>query len=227
MSSEMPLERTLGLADVQRLASIGEGQSIEFKARIPDGRRLAKEIVAFANSTGGHLLVGVSDAGDLVGLRDLHEEFYSLKKALADHCDPPVPYTVERVEVAHRREVLVIRVQESDQKPHFVIDPEDPGERKAYVRVRDMSLAASREARRLMRTGTDSNTRFEFGEKELLLMRYLDEYQRITVGQFAQLASINGKRASQTLVLLTRAELLRLHTAETGDYFTLARNRVA
>lgn len=227
MKNGIPLEHTLSAGDVQRLAAIGEGQFLEFKRRVPDGRRLAKEIVAFANSDGGNLLIGVSDAGNVAGLRDAHEEMFALSGALETYCDPPVPYALERVEVAPKREVIVIKVRESDSKPHFVIDPEAPERKTAYVRVRDMSIEASREARRLMRTGTDSNVKFEFGEKELLLMRYLEEYRRITVEQFARLAAIPAKRASHTLVLLTRAELLEIHPDVGGDYFTLARNRAA
>ncbi|MBO6577372.1 MAG: ATP-binding protein [Rhodothermales bacterium] len=227
MISESPQEKSLSLSDVQRLAGIGEGQFIEFKRRVPQGRRLAKEVVAFANSSGGHLLLGVNDAGEVVGLRDVHEEIFALERALEQHCYPAVAYSLERVEVSRRREVIVVRVPESEGKPHFVIEPDDPMRRTAYVRVKDMSIEASREAVRLMRTGTDSDTSFEFGKKELLLMRYLDEYQRITVSQFAQLADIPNKRASHTLVLLARAEVLKLHIDAGGDYFTLARNRAA
>jgi DNA-binding IscR family transcriptional regulator len=62
---------------------------------------------------------------------------------------------------------------------------------------------------------------FEFGDTESLLMRYLDDYGRITVPQLAQLADISPERASQTLLRLTRADLLYLHPDEDGDYFTL------
>ena len=67
----------------------------------------------------------------------------------------------------------------------------------------------------------DEGVTFEFGETESLLMRYLDDYGRITVSQLAQLADISAERASQTLLRLTRADLLHLHSAEDGDYFTL------
>ena len=63
---------------------------------------------------------------------------------------------------------------------------------------------------------------FEFGEKEQMLMRYLDYYGRISVAQFAGLANVPLRIASQTLVLLTRANVLRLHTGLKEDYFTLA-----
>jgi schlafen family protein len=220
-------KRGLTLADVRRIAAIGEGQYIEFKLRVPDGRRLAKEMVAFANSGGGQLLLGVGDDGEVTGLRDPLEEIFSLDLAVRTHCQPLVEHTVERISVSRKREVIVIGIPESATKPHFVIEPE-PGTRKmAYVRVRDMSLEASREAVRLMRSRADSDTRFEFGQKELLLMRYLDEHHRVTVSQFARLADIPARRASQTLVLLARARILTLHSDPEEDYFTLSRNRAA
>ena len=43
----------------------GEGQKIEFKAKIT---ALAKEMVAFANASGGSLFLGVSDDGEIVGI---------------------------------------------------------------------------------------------------------------------------------------------------------------
>jgi DNA-binding IclR family transcriptional regulator len=74
-----------------------------------------------------------------------------------------------------------------------------------------------------MRRGDGSaNVRFEFGEKELLLMRYLDEYGRISVEQFARIAGVPRRSASHTLVLLTRAGLLVHHMDPGGDYFSVS-----
>lgn len=224
MQQTTPLpDHPYSLSDVHRLAAMGEGQFIEFKHRVPEGRRLAKEIVAFANSDGGNVLLGVSDAGEVVGVRDALEEIFSLDEALRIYCDPEIAHSTERIAVSRRRDVIVVKVPQSDAKPHFVVDPLEEGRRMAYVRVRDMSIEASREAVRLMKSPGDENTRFEFGHKEMLLMRYLDEYQRITVEQFARLADIPTRRASHTLVLLAKAEVLRLNPDPAGDYFTLSR----
>ena len=53
---------------VDRIAE-GEGQSTEFKADFPESARdLAKEIAGFATSNEGHVILGVDDEGDVVGL---------------------------------------------------------------------------------------------------------------------------------------------------------------
>ena len=47
------------------LLAEGEGQRLEFKQALS---RLDREIVAFANSAGGTVLLGVDDAGEVVGV---------------------------------------------------------------------------------------------------------------------------------------------------------------
>ncbi len=214
----------MNLQELTRLVSLGEGASLEFKRKVPRPERIVKEIVAFANTHGGRVLLGVDDDGTIVGVRDAEEEEFSLYQALEAHCEPPVNVTVERISVQPRREVILVTVPASAAKPHFVRnEPDAPGRKAAYVRVKDMSVEASREAVRLMRSEKQpADVRFELGDKELLLLRYLDSYGRITVDQFATLADIPRSRASQTMVLLAKASVLQLHTEGKGDYFTLA-----
>ena len=210
------------LQELSQLVSLGEGANLEFKRKVPKPARIAKEIIAFANTRGGRLLLGVDDNGAITGLRDVEEEEFVLRRALNQHSEPRVEFSVERVPIASRRDVVIVSVPESNSKPHFLVGVNGDG-RTAYIRVKDKSVEASPEAVRLMRTqeGGDGIT-FEFGEKELMLMRYLDSYGRITVKQFAKMANVPRRNASRTLVLLTRANVLRLHADHGHDYFTLA-----
>ncbi len=43
----------------------GEGYTLEFKENL--GKKFAVEVVAFANSMGGKILIGVDDEGNIVG----------------------------------------------------------------------------------------------------------------------------------------------------------------
>lgn len=211
------------LQELTQLSSLGEGANLEFKRKVPRPARIAKELIAFANTRGGRLLLGVADDGTVVGLRDVEEEEFVLRRALEGYSDPVVEFTVERVPVAHRRDVVVVHVPESPSKPHFLISPENGTERTAYLRVKDKSVEASKEALRLMRKSDGkTSVTFEFGDKELMLMRYLDDYGKITVKQFARIANISKGHASRTLVLLAKANVLRLHADHRHDYFTLA-----
>jgi ATP-dependent DNA helicase RecG len=46
----------------------GEGKTIEFKVELPNSSSLAKTIVAFSNTVGGKIIIGVNDQGKIIGL---------------------------------------------------------------------------------------------------------------------------------------------------------------
>lgn len=210
--------------ELSRLVSLGEGLHLEFKRRMPAPERIAKEIVALANTRGGKVLLGVDDDGTIRGLKDIHEELYLFRQAVSVHCTPDVGFKISTVSVSRRREVLVVDVPDSSDKPHFLkISKNGSGHAVAYIRVGDQSVEASKEVVRLMRwSKRQTDTHFQFGKHEHLLMRYLDTYQRITVKEFARIANLPVKRASWKLTLLTRAGILQLHPGETDDHFTLS-----
>lgn len=204
--------------ELDRLVALGENAFVEFKQRVPEPKRIAKEIVAFANSRGGSVLIGVEDDGGVCGVKDSAEEEFALFSSIEMHCTPVIEVESVRVPISRKREVIVVRVLPSNEKPHFVADGD---QRTAYVRIADQSVEASKEAVRIMRSRPGDEVRFEFGDKELLLMRYLDQYGRITVSQFARLAGVKRKQASHTIVLMTRAGVLMLHYDEKEDFFTV------
>ena len=212
------------LRELKQLVSLGEGISLEFKRRVPRDERIAKEVIALANTQGGRILVGVDDEGEITGLDDASEQEFLLRRAIDRRTQPIVDVRTERIVVAPRRDVILVTVPESNQKPHQLVGDDDPsGDGTAYVRVEDMSVEASEESVEMMESANSVNgVTFEFGEAESLLMRYLDDYGRITVGEYAKLADISAERASATLVRLSKANLLRLHADRKEDYFTLA-----
>jgi predicted HTH transcriptional regulator len=57
-------------ADLLRLIAAGESQEQEFKRLIDNPESVAGEIVAFANSDGGVLYVGVEDDGSIAGVAE-------------------------------------------------------------------------------------------------------------------------------------------------------------
>ena len=210
------------IEDIRRIVARGEGRHVEFKRRVPEPTRLAKEVVAFANSGGGRLLLGVDDDGTILGVKDSAEEEFSLSQALGMNCRPSVHWKSERVAVSNKRDVILVTVPDSPRKPHFIVVDEQDGSGPAYVRVKDMSLEASPESVSLMKSRHYSDdVQFEFGKNELLLMRYLEQYGRVTVERFAQIADLKKANAGELLVTLTRAGVLKQFREERGDYYMI------
>lgn len=50
---------------IQDLILEGEHEHQDFKYQITDARKIARSIAAFANNSGGHLLIGVKDNGNI------------------------------------------------------------------------------------------------------------------------------------------------------------------
>jgi predicted HTH transcriptional regulator len=209
------------LPELRRLVRRGEGLHLEFKRKAHHPDKLAREVVAFANTEGGLLLIGVDDDQRIYGLKFADEDRYALERFLGQHCFPALPLHWEKVRVSERRHVLVLRVGASVEKPHFIQDGEQ-ARKQAYVRVRDMSVRASREMVQLMRwQQRDRGGTLYFGDRERQLLQHLEENSHITLPETQQLLALNKRNTSSLLVRLVRAGLLRIQPTEKGDFFSL------
>jgi len=65
-----------------------EGEAIEYKSIVIDD--LKKSVIAFANSGGGTLYVGVVDGGSIVGLSDVDTDLLTISNMLRDGIKPDI-----------------------------------------------------------------------------------------------------------------------------------------
>ena len=206
---------------LKELVKKGEGEHLEFKLKSNHPEKIVREVVAFANSGGGKLLVGVGDDKAIKGLKDADEDEYTLSRAIDKYIFPKISFKKERVAITPDRDVLVLTIPRSVDKPHYVVD--DTGARQAYIRVEDKSIQASREMKEIMRRGRgERDVSFQYGEKEEKLMKLLDEKESVTVDLFATVAGIPRKIASNTLVVMVLARILEVHPHEMIDKFTMS-----
>ena len=75
-------EDCLDYKNLRNLVRHGEGQRLEFKMKVKFPEKIIKELVAFANTDGGHLFVGVGDEGQLEGLKFAEEDQFLLERAI-------------------------------------------------------------------------------------------------------------------------------------------------
>ena len=89
----------------------GEGYYTEFKRNTNSD--LKKELVAFANASGGNIFLGIEDDGTICGIQ--HDNHLISKiQEFANECDPPVEIQIKTLS----DNVLQIIVPESNTKPH-------------------------------------------------------------------------------------------------------------
>jgi len=210
----------MNVKELKNLVRQGEGISLEFKLKATHPEKIIREIVAFANSKGGTLLLGVNDDKTIPGLKFVDEEEYILVRAIERNCFPPINYDLERIAITDERDVLVFTIPKSQKKPHFVHFENEPN-KKAYVRVNDRSVQASREVKQILRRENEDGIKFTYGDKEKTLMIYLSENQKITIEKFAEIAKIPSRSAAHTLVLLVLSNVLRIQPDEVMDWYYL------
>ncbi|MCB9233990.1 MAG: ATP-binding protein [Bacteroidia bacterium] len=213
----------MDLRQLENIIKAGEGLQLEFKRRVPEWDKLMREFVALANAKGGMILVGVDDDGSLVGVKDGRECEFEIHAAVQKHCRPLPDYSLEIIPISRKRQIVVATLAESNAKPVLLV--EDPANEKgvALFRVEDRSIRASRELFYILKhsQNDDVGVKFEFGDKEKKLMTYLESHPTITLREFAEIAGIKTFIASRTLVMLVRANVLRIHPHEKEDHFSL------
>lgn len=213
--------------ELQLLVKEGEHTTLEFKRKVAHPEKIMKEIVAFANTQGGNLLIGVNDDGNLTGLKFPDEEAYVLERAIHQLCRPKLDFRKEYIPLSEKKTIIRYYIPESPQKPHYVQEPvpmnghaREKVQKRSYFRVKDRSIQASRELREILRRRrTPKDIHFIWGEKEQLLLQYLSEHKFITLKEFARLAGIRPYQASRTLVLLVLANVLNIIPSEGDDLY--------
>lgn len=216
-----PSNSAMSLKDLKHLVKTGEGTFLEFKRTVSSPEKIARELSAFANTKGGTLLVGVDDDKSLYGVESYFEQEFLLKQAAEEYSSPVISYDLGFVPF-RKREILVMRVFESDRKPVYAIEGK---KKRVFIRANDRSIRAKHETIGVLkRSGKPEGVTFEYGPKEQKLLRYLNEYERITVGEYSKIANISRGNASRTLIDLTSAGILQLFSGERKDYFTLAQS---
>jgi len=217
--------------DVLRLIEEGEGFEVEFKRKVSTPEKIARTMIAFANTKGGHLLFGVDDDGSIIGVESEKSEADLIREAGSAFCEPEITPEIDIVPF-DGKDVIVAYVHQSDNKPHFYTGENGNGNgtghteehTRVFIRVNDKTVMASKEVIKILRAerADAPPVRLEFGENERRLFRYLEEYERITTQEFCRLVNISERRATRILVALVRAGVMRIHTLEKRDYFTLA-----
>lgn len=201
-----------------RLIEEGEHQKQDFKYCINDSKKIAKSLVAFANTDGGRLLIGVKDNGRVVGIRT-EEEYYMVESAAKIFSDPPISFSTKQWETEGKT-VLEIEVESSLKKPHFA--KEENGKWLAYIRINDENVLAHNIQLVVWRKQSSSKgIHFTYSEDEKLLIEYLQNNEEITFSKFMRLAHISRKKTEEILSNFVVMKVIKIQTSRNGTVFTL------
>lgn len=131
---------------------IFESENIEFKLQMVDD--IYKEVIAFANTDGGVIYVGIDDNGNAVGLDDVDETYTRITNGIRDAIQPDVTMFIKYV--LQDNKVIRIEVGEGSYKPYYL---KSRGMKPTgiYVRQGTSSVQASPEQIRRMIKESDGD----------------------------------------------------------------------
>jgi len=206
------------LHHITKLIAEGEHQQLDFKFEIADAHKIARTLVAFANTDGGRLLIGVKDNGSIAGVRS-EEEFYMVDAAAAMYCRPEVKFTVKEWNL-NKKNILEVIILKSAERPHFA--KQNDGRWLAYHRVHDQNFVVNRILMRVWRLeNVPRGVLLKFTDPERLLLDFLEKNSSITISKFTRLAGISRSRAENILVRFILLKMIRMHFTENLTFFTL------
>lgn len=169
-----------------------ENENTEFKSQFTD--EIYKEVIAFANTDGGNIFIGVDDKGNEIGLDDPDDIYTRITNGIRDAIQPDVTMFIRYM--LQKNKIIKIEVSEGSYKPYYLkskgIKPNG-----VYVRQGASSVPASMDMIRQMIKNSDGNT-FEnmrsldqeltFEEAEKTFSNYNVEFRK---EKFAKLGLIN------------------------------------
>lgn len=130
-----------------------ETENIEFKLQFTD--ELYKEVIAFANTDGGVIYIGIDNNGNAVGIDNVDENYTRITNGIRDAIMPDVTMFVKYTIQENR--VVRITVGEGSYKPYYL---KSKGLKPSGVFVRQgtSSVSASPEQIRAMIKESDGDT---------------------------------------------------------------------
>ncbi|MBX2964296.1 MAG: ATP-binding protein [Cyclobacteriaceae bacterium] len=216
-SEEIEVDKSK-IKTLQSLVAKGEGEQLEFKRKATHPEKIVRELIAFANSKGGTLMVGVSDDGSIPGIKFPDEELYTINRAIIKKCIPRIRYKKEVICISPNRYVISLNVETDNRKPYYF--RQNKWRKLCFIRKDDKSLKASKEVQRIIGLQKElKDAQFTFGEHEKKLFQFLHMHEYITLSGFIKLCDINYSQASTTLIQLVLANVLQIEPCEKEDRY--------
>ena len=212
-------DQNISTHNLHHLIADGEHENQDFKYKISDSKKIARTLSAFANTTGGRLLVGVRDSGQIAGVKD-EDDIYMIEAASEIWCKPNVPIEV----FAHQidgKTVWEIVVLEGKEKPYAVDETDGV---IAYYRDHDENFRANSVLIELWRQEAlkESKGAVRFSEQEQKLVDYLKTYEGVSVSKAAKILGIERRKSIEVLARLIRWEVLEWERTADGFRYLLA-----
>lgn len=204
---------------IHKLIEEGERRQLDFKFEISDSRKIARTLVAFANTDGGKLLVGVKDNGRIAGVRS-EEEIHMVEAAAQMYCKPGIAFQTREWHLEGKT-VLEVDIPKMDKKIHYALSENDKW--LAYLRVEDQNLLANSVLLKVWKgQKSEKGVKIKYADEEKILLDYLKKNENISLSKFAKTARISRYKAEKILVNFILLDIIDIVFTEQEVYYKLS-----
>ncbi|MDP4827304.1 MAG: ATP-binding protein [Flavobacteriales bacterium] len=196
----------------------GEHQQQDFKMRIEDTRKIARTLVAFANTDGGRLLIGVKDNGTVCGVVP-EEEFYMIQAAAEMHCKPPISFKTQ-VWKSNYQSVLEVQIEKSLRAPHFAAN--EDGTWAAYQRQEDRNIQANGVLLKVWQyQSTEQTPDFEYTHPIRKLFQALRNGEQLGFRSASRILRLSREKTENILAQLVVWDIVKMDFTDTGCFYSM------
>lgn len=132
MTSDI-VQSTIQSMMIEEILKHQEGKNLEFKENAKSLEKILNTVVAFSNTAGGRIVIGVEDKTlKIIGVDDAHRLEESISTAISDAIAPQI---VPNIEILNWRDtnILLIEIFPGSQRPYYIKSKGD--QRSTFVRI--------------------------------------------------------------------------------------------
>jgi len=121
--------------EIREIIRRGENLRVELKQNLDSPNRILETIVAFANTKGGRIFIGVADDTNIIGTEPENKD--RITNLITGNLDPVPEFNVNIIEI-NEKPIIIVEVPEGDSKPY------SHRERGIFVRSASSTRSATR-----------------------------------------------------------------------------------
>ena len=149
-----------------------ENEYTELKSELT--KEIKKEIIAFANSKGGTIYIGINDDGSIKGLENVYMDMESLSGMIREGIKSDLSlYTNIEVKEIENKNIIVLKIMSAPNKPYYLAEK---GLKPSGVYIRHGNVSAPATDEIIIKMLKDNHNSFEseLSSNQNLHFNYLD-----------------------------------------------------
>jgi len=109
------------IAQLKEIINLGENQEVEFKESFHSQQKICQILCGFGNTNGGVIVFGVSNKGEIKGIKENLDELQR-KVASANQCLSPTPIISIETHTLEDKEIIVSIIQRATDNIYYMFD---------------------------------------------------------------------------------------------------------